>query len=84
MPSWKKKYEGVDEMTLAVMGCVVNGPGESKAANIESAFRNGRRATRPVYIDGKNFTTLHGTPADLAVQFRKLVDDYIETKYAKK
>ncbi|MEI6235760.1 MAG: flavodoxin-dependent (E)-4-hydroxy-3-methylbut-2-enyl-diphosphate synthase [Planctomycetota bacterium] len=84
MPTWKKKYDGVETMTLAVMGCVVNGPGESKAANIGISLPGtGEEPHCPVYIDGKNFTTLHGTPADLAIQFRKLVDDYIETKYAK-
>ncbi len=84
MPSWKKKYEGVETMTLAVMGCVVNGPGESKAANIGISLPGtGEEPHCPVYIDGKNFTTLHGTPADLAIQFRKLVDDYVETKYVK-
>ncbi|HLX63259.1 MAG TPA: flavodoxin-dependent (E)-4-hydroxy-3-methylbut-2-enyl-diphosphate synthase [Planctomycetota bacterium] len=85
MPSWKKKYDGVETMTLAVMGCVVNGPGESKAANIGISLPGtGEEPHCPVYIDGKNFTTLHGTPADLAVQFRKLLDDYVENKYAKK
>ncbi|HYG76961.1 MAG TPA: flavodoxin-dependent (E)-4-hydroxy-3-methylbut-2-enyl-diphosphate synthase [Planctomycetota bacterium] len=85
MPSWKKQYEGVETMTLAVMGCVVNGPGESKAANIGISLPGTGEAPHcPVYIDGKNFTTLQGTPKDLAVQFRKLVDDYVATKYAKK
>ena len=84
MPSWKKKYVGVETMTLAVMGCVVNGPGESKAANIGISLPGtGEEPHCPVYIDGKNFTTLHGTPTELTNQFRKLVDDYIETKYAK-
>ena len=85
MPEWKKSYEGVEEMKLAVMGCVVNGPGESKAANIGISLPGTGEAPHcPVYIDGKNFTTLHGTPAELAVAFRKLVDDYVETKYARK
>ncbi|HYF50987.1 MAG TPA: flavodoxin-dependent (E)-4-hydroxy-3-methylbut-2-enyl-diphosphate synthase [Planctomycetota bacterium] len=85
MPEWKKKYTGVEEMTLAVMGCVVNGPGESKAANIGISLPGTGEAPHcPVYIDGKNFTTLQGTPQELAAQFRKLVDDYVETKYAKK
>ncbi len=85
MPAWKKKYEGVEEMTLAVMGCVVNGPGESKAANIGISLPGtGEEPHCPVYVDGKNFTTLHGTPTELADQFRKLVDDYVDTKYAKK
>jgi len=85
MPDWKKKYTGVEEMTLAVMGCVVNGPGESKAANIGISLPGtGETPHCPVYVDGKNFTTLQGTPTELADQFRKLVDDYVETKYAKK
>ena len=82
MPEWKKRYEGVETMTLAVMGCVVNGPGESKAANIGISLPGTGEAPHcPVYIDGKNFTTLHGSSEELAQQFRKLVDDYIETKY---
>jgi len=85
MPDWKKKYEGVENMTLAVMGCVVNGPGESKAANIGISLPGTGEAPHcPVYVDGKNFTTLHGSPEELAIQFRKLVDDYVETKYAKR
>ena len=85
MRDWKKKYEGVENMTLAVMGCVVNGPGESKAANIGISLPGTGEAPHcPVYVDGKNFTTLHGSPEELAIQFRKLVDDYVETKYAKR
>jgi (E)-4-hydroxy-3-methylbut-2-enyl-diphosphate synthase len=85
MPSWKKEYVGVENMTLAVMGCVVNGPGESKAANIGISLPGtGESPHCPVYIDGKNFTTLHGTPEELTNQFRKLVDDYVSTKYAKR
>ena len=84
MPSWKGRYIGVEEMKLAVMGCVVNGPGESKAANIGISLPGtGESPHCPVYIDGKNFTTLHGTPEELGDQCRKLVDDYVETKYAK-
>lgn len=85
MPAWKLKYDGVENMTLAVMGCVVNGPGESKAANIGISLPGtGEEPHCPVYVDGKNFTTLHGSSAELAVQFRKLVDDYVENKYSKK
>ena len=85
MPSWKKQYEGVETMTLAVMGCVVNGPGESKAANIGISLPGTGEAPHcPVYVDGKNFTTLHGSPTELAEQFRKLLDDYVSTKYQKK
>ena len=85
MPLWKKKYDGVEGMTLAVMGCVVNGPGESKAASIGISLPGtGESPHCPVYVDGKNFTTLHGTPTELFTQFQKLVDDYVETKYVRK
>src|SRR5450755_1732791 len=85
MPAWKVRYEGVEEMTLAVMGCIVNGPGESKAANIGISLPGtGEAPSCPVFIDGQKFTTLKGSPDELSVAFRKLVDDYVETKYAKK
>src|ERR1700720_3259642 len=83
MPEWKQQYEGVEEMTLAVMGCIVNGPGESKAANIGISLPGtGEDPSCPVYIDGQKFVTLHGNYDELSVAFRKLVDDYIRTKYA--
>jgi (E)-4-hydroxy-3-methylbut-2-enyl-diphosphate synthase len=83
MPRWKAQYEGVEELTLAVMGCVVNGPGESKAANIGISLPGtGEAPNCPVYIDGKHATTLRGTYDELAVAFQQLVDDYIERKYA--
>ena len=82
MPEWKKTKPGVETMTLAVMGCVVNGPGESKAANIGISLPGtGEAPSCPVYVDGQKFTTLQGTHAELGVAFRKLVDDYVETKY---
>src|SRR3954453_23172495 len=85
MPDWKTQYEGVETMTLAVMGCVVNGPGESKAASIGISLPGtGEAPTCPVYIDGEHRTTLRGTYDELAEAFRKLVDDYIERKYRKK
>ena len=85
MPTWKKEYVGVENMTLAVMGCVVNGPGESKAANIGISLPGTGEAPHcPVYVDGKNFTTLHGTPEELCNQFRTLVDDYVSTKYSRR
>ena len=85
MPVWKREYEGVETMTLAVMGCVVNGPGESKAANVGISLPGtGEAPSCPVYIDGQKFTTLKGTYDDLAAAFQKLVDDYVATKYAKK
>src|SRR5438105_10785129 len=84
MPAWKERYEGVEEMTLAVMGCVVNGPGESKAANIGISLPGtGEEPNCPIYIDGKHAMTLRGTYAELSVEFQKVVDGYIEAKYAK-
>jgi (E)-4-hydroxy-3-methylbut-2-enyl-diphosphate synthase len=85
MPAWKARYAGVENMTLAVMGCVVNGPGESKAANIGISLPGtGEAPNCPVYVDGHHFTTLRGTYEELAEAFRRLVDDYVETKYAKR
>jgi (E)-4-hydroxy-3-methylbut-2-enyl-diphosphate synthase len=85
MPDWKTKYEGVETMTLAVMGCVVNGPGESKAASIGISLPGtGEAPNCPVYIDGRHATTLRGTYDELAVAFRELVDTYVETKYPRK
>ena len=85
MPEWKTQYEGVETMTLAVMGCVVNGPGESKAASIGISLPGtGEAPNCPVYIDGQHHTTLRGTYDELAVAFRQLVDDYVATKYPRK
>ena len=85
MPVWKTQYEGVENMTLAVMGCVVNGPGESKAASIGISLPGtGEEPHCPVYIDGQHFTTLKGTYEELAGAFRALVDDYIATKYVRR
>jgi (E)-4-hydroxy-3-methylbut-2-enyl-diphosphate synthase len=82
MPEWKQQYEGVEEMTLAVMGCIVNGPGESKAANIGISLPGtGEEPSCPVYIDGKKHVTLHGNYDELSAAFRKLVDEYIQSKY---
>jgi (E)-4-hydroxy-3-methylbut-2-enyl-diphosphate synthase len=83
-PVWRKKYSGVEKMALAVMGCIVNGPGESKAANIGISLPGtGETPHCPVYIDGALAKTLHGTPAELAEEFKKLVDEYVEKKYGK-
>jgi (E)-4-hydroxy-3-methylbut-2-enyl-diphosphate synthase len=85
MPTWKTQYEGVETMTLAVMGCIVNGPGESKAANIGISLPGTGEAPRcPVYIDGKKDVTLEGTYEELAVAFQKLVDDYVSTRYPRR
>lgn len=85
MPAWKATYEGVETLTLAVMGCVVNGPGESKAANIGISLPGtGEAPTCPVYVDGKHFTTLRGTPAELSAAFRELIDTYVATRYPRR
>jgi (E)-4-hydroxy-3-methylbut-2-enyl-diphosphate synthase len=85
MPIWKTQYEGVETMTLAVMGCIVNGPGESKAANIGISLPGTGEAPRcPVYIDGKRDVTLEGTYDQLAAAFQALVDSYIASRYARK
>jgi (E)-4-hydroxy-3-methylbut-2-enyl-diphosphate synthase len=82
MPEWKTTYQGVETMTLAVMGCVVNGPGESKAASIGISLPGtGEAPNCPVYIDGQHYTTLRGTYDELAVAFRELVDNYVATRY---
>jgi (E)-4-hydroxy-3-methylbut-2-enyl-diphosphate synthase len=85
MPEWRSRYEGVEAMTLAVMGCVVNGPGESKAASIGISLPGTGEAPQcPVYVDGQHFTTLRGTYEELADAFRELVDNYVETRYPRK
>jgi (E)-4-hydroxy-3-methylbut-2-enyl-diphosphate synthase len=85
MPVWKTRYEGVEEMTLAVMGCVVNGPGESKAANIGISLPGtGEEPSCPIYIDGAHVKTLRGTYDELAAEFKEIVDAYIERKYARR
>jgi (E)-4-hydroxy-3-methylbut-2-enyl-diphosphate synthase len=85
MPVWKTQYDGVETMTLAVMGCIVNGPGESKAANIGISLPGTGEAPRcPVYIDGKKDVTLEGTYDELSAAFQALVDNYITTHYQRK
>src|SRR5213592_4943201 len=85
MPEWKTQYEGVESMTLAVMGCVVNGPGESKAASIGISLPGtGEEPSCPVYIDGQHVTTLRGTYDELAGDFQRLVEEYVTTTYSKK
>jgi len=82
MPEWKSQYEGVEELKLAVMGCIVNGPGESKAANIGISLPGTGETPRcPVYIDGKHFNTLEGSYEELSAAFQKLLNDYVSTKY---
>jgi len=85
MPDWKMTHVGVEEMTLAVMGCVVNGPGESKAASIGISLPGtGEEPSCPVFIDGQHVTTLRGNYDELAADFQRLVDDYVERKYVRR
>ena len=85
MPTWKSQYDGVETMTLAVMGCVVNGPGESKAANIGISLPGtGESPNCPIFIDGQHHSTLRGTCEELAAAFQALVDDYVSTRYPRK
>ena len=80
---WSKKYIGVEEMTVAVMGCIVNGPGESKIANIGISLPGtGETPAAPVYVDGEKVVTLRGE--NIANDFKKIVDDYVARKYVKK
>lgn len=83
MPAWRKEYEGVEEMRVAVMGCVVNGPGESKHANIGISLPGtGEKPVAPVFEDGKKTVTLKGD--DIAGDFQKLVEDYVARTYKRK
>ena len=85
MPEWKARHEGVETMTLAVMGCIVNGPGESKAANIGISLPGtGEAPSCPVYVDGQKFTTLKGTHDELSAAFQALVEDYVTAKYPRR
>ncbi len=82
MPVWKERYAGVEELKLAVMGCVVNGPGESKAADIGISLPGtGEEPTCPVFVGGQKFATLTGNSGQLAEQFLAIVDDYVATRY---
>ena len=81
MPIWRKKYIGVEDMNLAVMGCIVNGPGESKHADIGISLPGtGENPSAPVFIDGEKTVTLKGE--NIADDFKKIVDDYVKNKYA--
>ena len=80
MPTWRHQYNGVESMTLAVMGCVVNGPGESKHANIGISLPGtGEAPVAPVFIDGKKFATLRGDY--IAQEMKAIIENYIKQKY---
>jgi (E)-4-hydroxy-3-methylbut-2-enyl-diphosphate synthase len=81
MPLWRGRYTGVEKMTVAVMGCIVNGPGESKLANIGISLPGtGENPAAPVYIDGEKVTTLRGD--NITQEFQIIVDNYVAKKYA--
>jgi len=83
MPLWREQYHGVEEMTVAVMGCIVNGPGESKLANIGISLPGtGENPAAPVYVDGEKVTTLRGD--NIAQDFQKIVDDYVARTYVRR
>ena len=80
MPEWKKQYPGVEELKLAVMGCIVNGPGESKHANIGISLPGTFEDPKaPVYVDGKLFTTLKGD--HIVEEFQVILDEYVQKRY---
>lgn len=83
MPIWRERHDGVENLTLAVMGCIVNGPGESKHANIGISLPGtGEQPAAPVFVDGVKTVTLRGD--NIAAEFRALVDQYVADKYPKK
>ena len=80
MPEWKSRYPGVESLNLAVMGCIVNGPGESKHADIGISLPGtGENPAAPIFIDGKKAMTLRGP--NIAAEFKTIVEDYIEKRY---
>jgi len=82
MPLWRERYPGVEAMQVAVMGCVVNGPGESKQANIGISLPGtGENPAAPVYVDGDKVATLRGD--GIAEQFTRMVDDYVRTRFGR-
>jgi (E)-4-hydroxy-3-methylbut-2-enyl-diphosphate synthase len=81
MPIWKTRYTGVDEMKVAVMGCVVNGPGESKHSNIGISLPGTfEEPVAPVYVDGKLTCTLRGD--HIVKEFIAMLDNYVDKRYA--
>ena len=79
MPVWRSQYPGVESMTVAVMGCVVNGPGESKQANIGISLPgSGESPVAPVYVDGAKTVTLKGQ--GIAEEFQQIVADYVRPR----
>lgn len=82
MPDWKRRFPGVEDLKVAVMGCIVNGPGESRHADVGISLPgSGETPSCPVFIDGRQVTTLRGTVEVLAQQFLALLDDYVASRF---
>jgi (E)-4-hydroxy-3-methylbut-2-enyl-diphosphate synthase len=80
MPEWRRQYPGVEKLSFAVMGCIVNGPGESKQADIGISLPGtGEVPAAPVFIDGNKAMTLRGP--NIAAEFKRIVEDYIESRF---
>ena len=80
MPDWRNRYPGVENLKVAVMGCIVNGPGESKHADIGISLPGtGEAPAAPVFIDGEKRMTLRGD--SIAIDFQKVVEDYIQKRF---
>jgi (E)-4-hydroxy-3-methylbut-2-enyl-diphosphate synthase len=83
MPQWRKEFVGVENLQLAVMGCVVNGPGESKHANIGISLPGtGEAPVAPVFMDGEKVATLRGD--NIAGEYKAMIEKYVQTKYQKR
>lgn len=82
MPDWKARYKGVETLKLAVMGCVVNGPGESRSAHVGISLPGaGEAPSCPVYVDGEKYKNLHGSPQELAEGFCAIIEEYVARKF---
>ena len=82
MPEWRRQYPGVETLNLAVMGCIVNGPGESKHADVGISLPGtGEQPAAPVFIDGKKAMTLRGP--NIAAEFKQIVEDYIARRFGR-
>lgn len=85
MPEWRERHTNIESLSVAVMGCIVNGPGESKSADIGISLPGTGEAPRcPVFIDGEKITTIEGAAEELTAQFLDLIDDYVERCYPRK
>jgi (E)-4-hydroxy-3-methylbut-2-enyl-diphosphate synthase len=85
MPGWRRRYEDVEKLKLAVMGCIVNGPGESRSADLGISLPGtGEEPRCPVYVDGRQVDTLEGDSDELALRFIELIDDYVESHFERR